>query len=192
MDIITECFFFLSIHWHCCDKLFKIFSSSSRITSKFVALHFMFCKLRRNFGFFCSVNHFSGGGVNTSHNAIRSPSLACKNKTENGEGNRDGDWNFCQKKEEDIALFSQVTGIRMIRKKLVDYSPKLDDHRQWTFKHRNKPNRLKSTNHKSQTMTFRTHSSKHVFPKRSPKMIDRTETPKFPSKFAKCSTEQYN
>ena len=152
----------------------------------------MFCKLRRNFGFFCSVNHFSGGGVNTSHNAIRSPSLACKNKTENGEGNRDGDWNFCQKKEEDIALFSQVTRIRPIRKKLVDYSLKQDDHKQRTFKHRNKPNRLKSTNHKSQTMTFRTHSSKHVFPKRSPKMIDRTETPKFPSKFAKCSTEQYN
>ena len=79
-------------------------------------------------GFF--VLSFSGGGVNTSHNAIHSPSLACKNKTENGEGNRDGDWNFCQKKEEDIVLFSQVTGIRMIRKKLVDYSPKLDDHRQ--------------------------------------------------------------
>ena len=187
-------FFSLSIHWHCCDKLlFKIFFSSSRITSKFVASRFVFCKLRRDIRFFCSVNHFSGGGVNASHNAIRSPSVTCKNKTENGEANHDGDWNFCQKKDEDIALFSQVTRIRMIRKKkLVDYSPKQDDHKQWTFKHRNKPNSSKSTNHKSQTMTFRPHSSKHVFPKRSLKMIDRTETPKFPLKFAKCSTEQYN
>ena len=143
MDIITECFSFLSIHWHCCDKLFKIFNSSSRITSKFVASRFVF---------FCSVNHFSGGGVNASHNAIRLPSLACKNKTENGEGNRHGDWNFCQKKEEDIALFLQVTRIRTIRKKLIDYSPKQDDHKQWTFKHRNKPNRSKSTNHKSRPL----------------------------------------
>ena len=34
-------------------------------------------------GFFCFVNHLSGGGVNANHNAKHSPSLACKNKTEN-------------------------------------------------------------------------------------------------------------
>ena len=37
--------------------------------------------------------------------------LALKNKTENGEGNRDGEWNFCRGKEADIALFFQVTRI---------------------------------------------------------------------------------
>ena len=100
--------------------MFKIFNSSSRITSKFVASRFVFCKLQRDLAF--SVQSIilvrGGGGVNASHNAIRLPSLACKNKTENGEGNRHGDWNFCQKKEEDIALFLQVTRIRTIRKKL--------------------------------------------------------------------------
>ena len=144
----------------------------------------------KGFGFFCSVNHFSGGGVNASHNAIRLPSLACKNKTENGEGNSHGDWNFCQKKEEDIALFLQVTRISTIRKKLVFIA----QNRTITS---NEPSNTETNQTDrnppiTQIMTFITHSSKHVFPKRSPKMIDRTETPKFPSKLAKCSTEQYN
>ena len=30
------------------------------ITAKFIVLHCAFCKIRRNFGFFCSVNHLSG------------------------------------------------------------------------------------------------------------------------------------
>ena len=34
-------------------------------------------------------------------------------------------------------------------------------------------------------------TSKHVFPKRSAKMIDVTEKPKIPSKFAKCAA-RYN
>ena len=72
-----------------------------------------------------------------------------------------------------------------LRSKLVDYNQKQDDHKQRTLKHRNKPNGLKSINHKSQTMTYLTRSSKHVFPKRSAKMIDGTEKPKIPSKFAK-------
>ena len=41
---------------------------------------------------------------------------ARKNKTENGEENRDGEWNFCRRKEADIALFLQVTRLRKIRK----------------------------------------------------------------------------
>ena len=45
-----------------------------------------------------------------------SPSLVRKNKTENGEWNRDGEWNFCREKEADIALLSQVTKIRKIIK----------------------------------------------------------------------------
>ena len=74
------------------------------------------------------------------------------NKTENGKENCDGEWNFSQGKEADIAIFLQMTIIRKIRNKvwskLVDYSPKQDDHKQRTLKHRNKPNRSKSTNHK--------------------------------------------
>ena len=69
--------------------------------------------------------------------------------------------------------------------KLVDYSPKQDDHEQWALKHRNKPNESKSTNHKSQTMTFWTRSGNHVFPEMSAKIIDRTEKPKIALKFEK-------
>ena len=53
-------------------------------------------------------------GFNANHNAKHSPSLACKNKTENdsrllknSEGNRDDEWTFCR---------GQETRIRMIRK----------------------------------------------------------------------------
>ena len=53
-------------------------------------------------------------GVNANHNAKHSPSLACKNKTENdsrllknSEGNRDDEWTFGREQE---------IRIRMIRK----------------------------------------------------------------------------
>ena len=49
------------------------------------------------------------------------------------------------------------------------------DHKQRTLKHRNTRNWSKSTNHKSQTMTFWTRWSKLLFPKRSAKMIDGCE-----------------
>ena len=39
-----------------------------------------------------------------------------------------------------------------------------------------------------QTMTFWTLWNEHLLPKRSAKMIDRTEKPKIPSKFAKRDT----
>ena len=57
-------------------------------------------------------------------------------------------------------------------RKVVDYCPKQDDHKQRTFKHRNKESGSKCTNHED------------VFPKRSAKMIDGTEKPKIPFKFA--------
>ena len=41
--------------------------------------------------------------------------MARKNKSENGEGNRDGDLNICQGKEADIAFLLQVTRIRKIK-----------------------------------------------------------------------------
>ena len=34
----------------------------------------------------------------------------------NSEGNRDGEWIFCRRKEADVALFLQVTRIKKIRK----------------------------------------------------------------------------
>ena len=49
------------------------------------------------------------------------------------------------------------------------------DHKQRTLKHRNTQNGLKSTNHKSQTMTFWTRWRKVLFPKRSTEMIDGSE-----------------
>ena len=57
-------------------------------------------------------------------------------------------------------------------RKVVDYCPKQGDHQQRTLKHRNKESGSKCTNHKD------------VFPKRSAKMIDGTEKPKIPLKFA--------
>ena len=114
-------------------------------------------------------SHLNGGGVNANHYVwIRSPSWAHKNKTDNGEGNRDGKWKFCPGKDK-----------KNLQSKLVDYSPKQDDQKQRTLKHRNKPNGSKSTNHKSQTMTFWTGSSKRVFPERSAKMITGTEKPQY-------------
>ena len=89
-------------------------------------------------------------------------------KTENGEGNRDGEWKFCPGKDQ-----------KNLQSKLVDYSPKQDNQKQRTLKHRNKPNGSKSTIHKSQTMTFWTGSSKRAFPKRSAKMINGTEKPQY-------------
>ena len=53
-----------------------------RFTIKFVVSRCVLCKLRRDLGFFCSVNHLSGGGVNANHNATHLPSLARKYKTD--------------------------------------------------------------------------------------------------------------
>ena len=52
------------------------------------------------------------------------------------------------------------------------------DPKQWTLKHRNTQNGSKPTNHRSQTMTFFTHLSKVLFPKKSNKMIDGREKSK--------------
>ena len=62
--------------------------------------------------------HLSEGGGNANHNATCSPSLAENDSRllKNSEGNRDGEWIFCRRKETDVALFLQVTRIRKIRK----------------------------------------------------------------------------
>ena len=74
---------------------------------KFIVLCCAYCKLHRDFGFVCSVNHFSEGGVNANHNVTCSASLA-KNDSrllKNSEGNGKGEWIFCQMKEAGVALF---------------------------------------------------------------------------------------
>ena len=79
----------------------------------------------------------------------------------------------------DIALFLQVTWIRKIRKNL--WSQQVNDCPNWQSQ---ATNLVKCRNkQKSQTMTFWTYSLKykHVFPRRSAKMIDGTEKPKIPS-----------
>ena len=77
-----------------------------------------YCKLWRDFGFFCSVNHLSEGGVNANHNVTCSPSLAEDNTRllMNSEGDCDDECIFCRRKEEDVALFLQVTRTRKIKK----------------------------------------------------------------------------
>ena len=66
-------------------------------TVKFVVLCCAYCNLRRDFGFFCSINHFSEGGVKANHNVMSSPSLAENDSRllKNSKGNRDGEWIFC-------------------------------------------------------------------------------------------------
>ena len=85
-------------------------------TVKFVVLCCAYYNLRRDFGFFCSINHFSEGGVKANHNVMSSPSLNDSRLLKNSKGNRDGEWIFCRRKEADVALFLQVTRIRKIRK----------------------------------------------------------------------------
>ena len=66
----------------------------------------------------CSVNHFSEGGVNANHIVTCSPSLTENDSRllKNSVGNRDGEWIFCRRKQEEVTLFFQVTRIRKIRK----------------------------------------------------------------------------
>ena len=67
------------------------------ITAKFVVSRRVYCKP----WVFCSVNHFSEGGVNANHNVTCSPSLTENDSRmfKNSEENRDGEWIFCRRKE---------------------------------------------------------------------------------------------
>ena len=140
-----------------------------------------------NFEGILSFSHLSRGGVNANHNVwTHSPSLARKNKTKNGERNRDVEWNFCRGKETDIALFLQVTRTRKNRKililiELVDYSPKQDDHKQRILKktHRNPP----TTNHKPRP--FKLVQVNIYFLRGRLRLLTVQKNPKTPSKFPK-------
>ena len=76
------------------------------------------CKLQRDFGFFCPVNHCSEGRINANHNVTCSPNLAENDSRllKYSEGNRDSEWIFRHRKEADVALLLQMTRIRKIRK----------------------------------------------------------------------------
>ena len=90
------------------------------ITSKTVASATYFnleCQSPSSLGFFCSINHFSGGGANANNNTTHSLSFASNSEKKNipendsrllknSEENRDGERNFCQE-EPDIALSSK-------------------------------------------------------------------------------------
>ena len=89
-------------------------------------------------------------------------------KTENGQGNRDGEWKFCPGKDR-----------KNLQSKLVDYSPKQDNQKQRTLKHRNKPNGSKSTNHKSKTMAFWTVSANVCFLRDPLRWLTEQKNPKF-------------
>lgn len=56
------------------DKITTILTVFFLFTANFVVSRCPFCKVQR-VGFFCSVNHFSLGGVNANHNVTCSPSL---------------------------------------------------------------------------------------------------------------------
>ena len=109
-----------------------------------------------------------------------------KNKTENdsrllknSEGNRDDEWYFCRGQEADIALFSQETRIRKIRDIFEENWSTIARNRAITS---NEP--LKTETNKVDRNGLIT--SKHLFPKRSAKMIDGTE--KTQNSFEVCKT----
>ena len=87
-----------------CLPLRELLSRTLRITMKFVASRFAYRKRRRDFGFFCSVDHFSEGRVNANHNITCSPSLAENDSRlfKNSEGNLDGQWIFDDGKRETL------------------------------------------------------------------------------------------
>ena len=169
---------------------YKTCHPGSLNSGKFIVSRWVFCKLRKDFGFFCSVNHFSEGGVNANHSVTCSPSLA-KNDSrllKNSEGNSDGVWIFCPRSEADIALFMQVTRMRKILKIWkANLTSQLLPETRWSQS--NEPW------HPKQTKLIEIHQSwstnndllnsakKHVFPKRSTKMINRKEKPKM------CNTQ---
>ena len=147
-----------------------------QFTAKFVVSRCEFCKLRRGLGFFCSVNHFSKGGVNANHTVTWTSCLA-KNDSrllKNSEGNHDGEWIFCRRKEADVTLFLQVTRMRKIIKicEANLTSPKKDDH------NGNEPWNMKQTKrieiHPQVNMCFLRGPLRWVKKQKNPKYVKRT------------------
>ena len=92
-------------------------SSFRSVITKFVVSCCAFCKLRKDFGFVCSVNHLiSEGGVNANHNVTCAPSLAENDSTLLTIGKEIA--MVSTEEEADVALFLQVTRMRKIIKNL--------------------------------------------------------------------------
>ena len=90
-----------------------------RFTAKFVLSRCDFCKLQGILGFsFPKIILVKAGLMPAIHNVTCSPSLAENDfrLLKNSEGNRDGEWIFCRRKEADVVLFLQVTRMRKIIK----------------------------------------------------------------------------
>ena len=152
--------------------------------------------LQTSNGFFCSVNHLSGGGVNANHNATHSPSLARKKQ----DWEWPLKWSRTAKKSRWWVEFLLRAGGRHCFILARDKNKK--DHK----KLRRKlfviaRNRAITSSEPWNTETNKVDrttpiTSKHVFPNRSAKMIDGTEKPQIPSKFAKraarCNEFGYN
>ena len=69
------------------------------LTAKFVVSCCAYRKVRRDFGFFSSVNHLSEGRVNANQTATCLPSLAENDSSllRNSKGNPNSEWIFLSK-----------------------------------------------------------------------------------------------
>ena len=85
---------------------------SNRFTVKFVVSYCMFCKLQRDFGFVCSLNHLSGVGLTQITMQSDHPAWSAKTKLWMtldqwiAKGNCNGEWNICWGKEAVNSLYS--------------------------------------------------------------------------------------
>jgi len=153
-------------------------------TTKFVVSRCTFCKLRRDFGFFCSVNHLNRGGVNANHN------IWTRSQKRNWEWRRKSRWwvDFLSKEGGRHCFILASDKIKKDQKnllsKLADYSPTQDDHKSSNTV--NKPNGSKSTNHKP--WPFKLVHVNMFFLRGPLRWLTEEENPKTPSKFAKRAT----
>ena len=90
-------------------------------TAKFVVSRCAFCKLRRDFEFFCSVNQLSGcgAGCKSQRNFAAKPKLRMTlDCSLNSEGNRGGGWNVNLAREEGRLCFilASEVGIRTLER----------------------------------------------------------------------------
>ena len=135
--------------------------------AKFIVSCCAYWKLRRDLGFFYSINILVKAGLMQITMWCACPAWLrmTRRLLKNSKGNRDGGCIFCWRKQADIALYLQMTKIKKIRKiceanltsRLL---PETGNHKATNLETWNKQNGTKSTNHKSQTMTFWTRTSK--------------------------------
>ena len=164
MKILIACVFCHHLH---STPIFPGPLRKDLFTAKFIVSRCAYWKLRRDLGFFCSVNILVKAGLMQITMWCAWPAWLrmTRRLLKNSEGNRDGGWIFCWRKEADIALFLQMPRIKKIRKiceanLTSQLLPETGDNKATNLETPNKQNGSKSTNHKSQTMTFWTHTSK--------------------------------